>query len=238
MSGGDPELQICIIDALVAAGVRRFIPHEFGHDTLNQGIQTRIPKYAGRAKVLEYLQNDRTQSLRSIGIATGYTLDTNLISGNMGFDMEWHSAIMHGIGTEQFAASSLERVGKVVASVIQHWDNIHSNYVYAAGVITTANEVLRYAEKVTDREWTVGNYDVEDSVSEGQKRIERGFPDAGMALLERSILYDEGLNASAPFKTQSSNELLRLPQESVEDIVGSAYHNLQHNGKPGCGCSS
>jgi hypothetical protein len=237
MSGGDLELQSRIIDALVATGVRRFIPHEFGHDTLNQGIQTRIPKYAGRAKVLEYLQNN-TEGLRSIGIATGYTLDTNLISGNMGFDMEWHSATIHGIGTELFAASSLERVGKVVASVIQHWDSVESNYIYAAGLITSANEVLRAAERATGREWTTGNYDVEDSVNEGQKRIERGFPDAGMALLERSILYDKQLNASAAFKTQSSNDVLELSPESVEEIVDKAYHDLQHYGKPGCGCSS
>jgi hypothetical protein len=237
MFGGDSELQICIIDALVAAGVKRFVPHEFGHDTLNRDIQTRIPKYAGRAQVLAYLQNN-TKGLRWIGIATGYTLDNNLISGDMGFEMKWHSATIHGIGTELFAASSLKRVGKVVASVIQHWDSVKSNYLYAAGVITSANEVLRCAEKVTDREWTVGSYDVEDSVSEGQKRIERGFPDAGMALLERSILYDERLNASAPFETQSSNDLLELSPESVEDMVGTAYHDLQHYGKPGCGCSS
>jgi hypothetical protein len=126
----------------------------------------------------------------------------------------------------------------VVASVIQHWDSVESNYIYAAGLITSANEVLRAAERATGREWTTGNYDVEDSVNEGQKRIERGFPDAGMALLERSILYDKQLNASAAFKTQSSNDVLELSPESVEEIVDKAYHDLQHYGKPGCGCSS
>ena len=241
MSGGDSELQIRIIDALVAADVKRFIPHEFGHDTLNRGIQARIPKYAGRAKVLEHLQNNVTKVVPGfdwIGIATGYTLDTNLISGNMGFDMQWHSATIHGTGTEPFAASSLERVGRVVVSVIRHWDQIKSHYVYAAGLLTSANEVLRCAEQVTGREWTADNHDVHDSVREGEMRIERGFPDAGMALLERSILYDEKLNASAPFESDSSNELLQLPLESTEDIVEKAYHDLQHHGKPGCGCSS
>ena len=238
MSGGDNELQTRIIDAVLAAGVKRFIPHEFGHDTLNKGIQNRIPKYAGRAKVLKHLESKTNQEFDYIGIATGYTLDSNLISGTMGFDMQWHSATIHGIGTEPFAASSLERIGHVVVSVIQHWDVIKSDYIYAAGVVTSANEVLSCAEQATGQEWTVGNHDVEDSVREGESRIERGFPDAGMALLERSVLYDERLDAVAPFKMNSASELLALKVESVAEIVTKAYHDLQHYGKPGCGCSS
>jgi len=238
MSGGDNELQTRIIDAVLAAGVKRFIPHEFGHDTLNKGIQNRIPKYAGRAKVLKHLESKANHEFDYIGIATGYTLDSNLISGTMGFDMQWHSATIHGIGTEPFAASSLERIGHVVVSVIQHWDIIKSDYIYAAGVVTSANEVLRCAEQATGQEWTVGNHDVEDSVREGESRIERGFPDAGMALLERSVLYDERLDAVAPFKMNSASELLALKVESVAEIVTKAYHDLQHYGKPGCGCSS
>jgi hypothetical protein len=241
MSGGDFELQISIIEALVAARVKRFVAHEFGQDTLNRGIQARIPKYAGRARVLEHLQDNVSPAnpgFEWIGIATGYTLDTSLISGDMGFDMQWHSATIHGIGTEPFAASSLERVGQVVVKVVQHWSDINSHYVYAAGVVTSANEVLRAAERATRQKWTVGNHDVQDGVREGLARIERGFLDAGMALLERSILYDEELNASGPFQSQSSNHILQLHPESVDTIVQTAYHDLQAHGKPGCGCSS
>jgi hypothetical protein len=240
MSGGDSEHQIPIIDAAIAAGVKRFIPDEFGHDSMNKQIQSRIPKYAGRAKVIAHLQNMREEhpDFEWTAVATGFTLDTQLISGNMGFDLEWHSATIHGIGTEPFAASSLERVGKVVERVISHWDKVKNQYIYAAGVITSANEVLRSAEKATGHEFTVGNYDVEDCIAEGEKRIEKGYPDSGMFLLERSVLYDEQLYASRPFKEQSANEILGLSSESIETMIKVAYHDFQHHGKPGCGCSS
>jgi hypothetical protein len=240
MSGGDAELQGCIIDAAVAAGVKRFIPHEFGHDTLKPGVQKRIPKYAGRAKVLHHLQqaSQDNPGFDWTAIATGYTLDVGIISGDLGLDMEWHSATLHGFGDEPFAASSLERVGQVVVSVIQRWDQVMNHYIYAAGLITCANEIIRAAESVTNREWTVGTGDVEDCIREGESRIERGYPDAGMCLLERSVLYDEELDASAPFKSQDSNEVLHLTPESVDMIVENAYHDLKTHGKPGCGCSS
>ncbi|KAL5113632.1 hypothetical protein ACEQ8H_008497 [Pleosporales sp. CAS-2024a] len=241
ISGGDFKLQITIIDALVAAGVKRFIPHEFGHDTLNQGIQARIPKYAGRAKVLHHLENKvapETPGFDWIGIATGYTLDSNLINGDLGFDMEWHSATIQGTGDELFAVSSLARIGQVVTKVLQYWSEMNSKYVYAAGVITSANDILWAAEQATGQQWTVGNHDVQDSVKEGMSRIERGFPDAGLALLDRSVLYDEELSALGPFQSQSVNEVLQLHPESIDEIVQAAYHDLQKHGKPGCGCSS
>lgn len=213
------------------------MPHEFEHDTLNEKISRRILKSAGRAKVIQHLQAASSQ-FEWVGLATGYTLDTGIISGNMGFDMQWHSATIHGIGTETFAASSLQRVGQAVARVIDHWDEVKNQYIYAAGMLTSANEVLRSAEKVTQRDFAVGNYDVEDCIREGEARIERGFPDSGMFLLERSILYDEELDAAEPFRSRSSNELLQLGLESVETVVANAYHDLKHHGKPGCGCSS
>ncbi|CAA9958923.1 NmrA multi-domain protein [Pyrenophora teres f. maculata] len=238
MSGGDSDLQIRIIDAAVAAGVKRFIPDEFGHDTLNRSIQTRIKKYAGRAKVIDYLQHMSKSAFEWTAIATGYILDTNLVSGNMGLDMEWYSATIHGNGTEPFAASSLERVGSVVASTVDHWDEVKNQYIYAAGIITSTNEVLRCVEKVADRAFTVGHYNVEESILEGQQRIERGYPDSGMFLLERSILYDKQMHASAPFRTQNMNEKLGLSPESVEAIVEKAYHDLKRRGKSGCACST
>ncbi|KAG9186276.1 hypothetical protein G6011_02832 [Alternaria panax] len=240
MSGGDAEQQIRIIDAAIAAGVNRFIPDEFSHDSENKQIQARIPKYAGRTKVIAHLQKMRKDhpDFEWTAVATGYTLDTQLISGNMGVDMEWHSATIHGMGTEPFAASSLERVGQVVGRVIAHWNEVKSQYIYAAGVITSANEVLRSAEKATGRDFTVGNYEVEECIAEGEKRIEKGYPDSGMFLLERSVLYDETLEASRPFKERSANNILGLSPESVEDIVTIAYHDFKHHGKPGCGCSS
>jgi hypothetical protein len=240
MSGGNFEQQIRIIDAAIAAGVKRFIPDEFSHDSLNQQIQTRIPKHAGRAKVITHLQNNARDhpGFEWTAIATGYTLDTQLIDGNMGFDMEWYSATIHGTGTEKFAASSLQRVGRVVERAMLHWDEVKNQYIYAAGVITSANEVLRSVEKATGRDFTVGNYKVEECITEGQKRIEKGYPDSGMFLLERSVLYDEQLEASTPFEERSANHILELESESVGVIVKTAYHDLKYHSKPGCGCSS
>lgn len=240
MSGGDASLQILIVNSILSAGVKRFIPHEFSHDTLNEAIQSRITKHAGRAKVINHLKavSRQNKDFEWVAIATGYTLDTNLISGALGFDMQWHSATVHGIGTELFAASSLQRIGHVVAKVLEHWEQVKNQYIYAAGCITCAEQVLRCAETVTGKEFSRGNHEVQECIREGEARIDRGFPDAGMVLLERSVLYDEKMDASKPFREKNANEILQLETEKVEEIVSRAYHDLMHHGKPGCACST
>lgn len=57
MAGGDSDLQISIINAIVAAAVKRFVPDEFSHDNLNKQLQACLPTHAERAKVINHLKN-------------------------------------------------------------------------------------------------------------------------------------------------------------------------------------
>lgn len=240
IAGCNYHLQATIIDAAIAAGVRRFIPHEFGYDTLNEKVQARSSKGTDRAKVIEYLRHAHktNTSFEWVAVAVGCVLDTMLLTGDLGFDMEWQSGTIPGSGEEVFPATSLKRVGTVVESIIQHWDAVKNQFVYAASLLTSGNEIAAALERMSSSKWSVGYSDVDDCVREGESRIDRGFPDSGMFLLERSVLYDERLGATDPFRYRSVNELLGLKPEEVDSVARTAYHEFRHRGKPACGCSS
>lgn len=239
IAGADFDFQVRVIDAVVAAGVKRFMPHELGLDSLNSRLHDRLPRTAGRASVIEYLRR-MSDSPRNdfawVAVSVGYILDTALINGDLGFDLQWQSASLSGTGNERFAVSSLERVGKVVSSIIQLWDEVENQYLYAAGAFTSGNEIVAVLEKSTASKWSVDYSDVDDCVREGTTRIERGYPDAGMRLLEKSVLSDESLRIADVFEHGSANSLLRLGPQSIEAVIAKAYHNFQHRGKPKCGC--
>ncbi|KAF2183091.1 hypothetical protein K469DRAFT_739940 [Zopfia rhizophila CBS 207.26] len=188
-SGGDYDFQVRLINAAVATRVRRFIPHEFEHDSLNERVQERSVSSAERAN------EDHDTNFERVGIGVGCILDTRLTSGDLDFDMQWQSATIHDTGNTRFPASSFERVGR-------------NQFLYAAGVLTSAYE------RSTGSEWSA------------TARIARGFPDVGMFLMERSILYDEGVESSR-----------RLPaSQTVEGIASTTYHGFKHRGKGHCGC--
>lgn len=236
-AGRSFELQKAIIDAVVDTAIPCFIAAEFGDDVLNDLVVTRLPKLKQRVEAIQYLQKlSSADRLSWVAIATGCRLDQGLQSGRLGFDLKWHSATLHGSGNESFAASSTAWTGRVVTAVIDRWSDMRNQYIYACGLVTSANEVLNALERSTGKEWEAGRGEVGDCVREAERRIDRGFPDAGMFLMERSVLYDESLGAVGPFKDQDAKTKLGLSGEKLDDVVRAAVHRHSHAGDGGCGC--
>lgn len=235
--GGSYDTQKEIIDSAIVARVSRFIAPEFGQDSLNEQVQERLPPNRAKARVIKYLQEQAAEKRISwAAIATGVDLDRGLMNGKLGFDIKWQSATLHGQGHEHFAASSSSWIGKVVLAVIRHWQEVQNQYLYAAGTITTANGIVASFEKVTGKKFEVSRGDVGECVDEARKRIERGFPDAGMFLMARSVMYDESIRAVESFERDDGKGRLGLEEESEEDIVRRIAHEIEHHAVGSCGC--
>lgn len=228
-----------MIDAITSADISRFIPSEFGHDSLNEKIQARLPAYKERAETIKYLEQVAEDGRLSwSAAATGTTLDRGIVNGSLGFDLAWRSATLHGSGDEKFAASSVAWIGKVVATMLRSWEAVEGKYLHAAGLVTCANEVVQCLSIAMGKQWDAEPGDVEVCVMEAEQRIEKGFVDAGMFLLERSLMYDESLVATRPFRERDSLKSLGMEGETVEEVVRAALHESEHHraGGGGCGC--
>ncbi|KAF2173920.1 hypothetical protein M409DRAFT_62136 [Zasmidium cellare ATCC 36951] len=237
-SAGSFSFQKELITTAIQTNIPRFVAAEFGHDTLNPKIQDRLPPYKEKAKVIEYLQ-EYEKSIEWTAVATGcFPLDHVLITGTLGFDLKWQSAMIPGSGHEKFAASSSSWIGRVAHSIITHWSGVKNQYIYAAGMTVSGHEIMQSLQDQTGQTWEVGNVDVEDLVHEGERRFERGFPDAGMFLMERSVLFDKGLDAVRPSVERDAKEMLGLgvAGESLEDVIRDVVHEYEHRGHGDCGC--
>lgn len=68
-----PE-QIKIVDAAIEAGVRRFIPSDYGSETQNKHSHTRVPFYALKYQVAEHLKANQDK-IEWTNFTTGPLLD-------------------------------------------------------------------------------------------------------------------------------------------------------------------
>jgi len=237
VSGNSSTIQTQILAATLSAQIPRFIPYEFGQDSLNAKVQERLPPNRERAQTIAYLKQRSTESeLQWVAIATGVDLDRGLMNGKLGFDIKWESAAVVGSGNESFAASSGAWTGKVVLAVLRHWESVKNQYLYAAGLITSADAIVTAFEKATGKSFVTSKTDVEDCVREAERRIERGFIDAGIALMGRSVMYDRSIEAAKPFEDADAKGRLGLEREKLEDIVEWVLHELKHHDNGGCGC--
>lgn len=218
------------MDCAIEAGVPRFIPFEFGQDSLNEKIQERLPPSKEKGRTIEYLkQLSADGKISWVAVATGVDLSRGLLNTNLGFDVKWESATLHGKGGERFAGSTSSWIGRVVLAVIQNWQAVQNQYIYASGLTTSGDDVVKAFEKATGKEFVASRQDVEECVREAEKRIERGFPDAGMYLMGRSVMYDESVGAVRPFEEDDAKSELGLKGEKLEDIVGWILHEMEHH---------
>lgn len=235
--GGDYALQTLLVAACIEASISRFMPAEFGHDSLNPQVQTLLPPHVERAKVIEFLQDKSEQGrIEWIGLATGCDISRRLLDSNMGIDLQWQSATIFGSGSERFAASSPGFVSETIKAIISCWDDFRNQYLRISGLITSYREVIDALEEAMHCRFEAGYLEQDEGLNEAQRRIEGGWPDAGMFLLERSALADDGCFKGFE-KDQGVMNTLVLERESLATVISSVLHEFKHHGKGGCGCS-
>lgn len=92
LSGQDAVVQIVfsdapktktLIDAAIKAGVKRFLPSEFGVDKNHDSVIKKIPFLASKREISEYLVSKEGSGLTWTGIVTGGFFDWYVVRCSM-----------------------------------------------------------------------------------------------------------------------------------------------------------
>lgn len=75
IDAGALKVESLIIDAAASAGVKWFIPSEFGHNTLDKRVLEALPILQGKVKVTAQLRAKEQQGMQWTGIVTGLFFD-------------------------------------------------------------------------------------------------------------------------------------------------------------------
>lgn len=226
----DTHFQKLLIDAALAAHVPYFIPCEFSYDTQSAKICDAFPPCAARAEVLSYLRekSQENEKFRWTGIATGCLLERGLVDELLGFDLVWKSVTIYGGGEEEFPCSTVDGVGRAVLDVLQGLEEgRHAReYLYRSEFVTSQNEILMILDK--GGKWDIGRAEVEECIREGERRMEKGFFEGAMVLLERNVLF----GGIAELEHWGHNG----EKFELERVVNGVFEGLERNGKADCGC--
>ena len=207
-----------------------FIPCEFSYDTQNAKISDAFPPCAARAEVLSYLRgkSKENQRLQWTGIATGCLLENGLVDGLLGFDLVWKSATIYGDVEEEFPCSTADGIGRAVLDILAGLEEgkYAREYLYRNEFMTSQYEILMMLEKVG--KWDVGRVEIGECVREGEMRMEKGFFDGAMVLLERYVLLG-GVGELKRWEDKGG-------KSELERVVKGVFEGLEWNGKADCGC--
>ncbi|KAG5945457.1 hypothetical protein E4U53_006705 [Claviceps sorghi] len=171
------HLQHGLIDASIRAGVRRFIPSEFGSDLSVPQNRSLFP-LVEKAKVEDSLvERAKTSPLSYTFIYTGPFLDWG-IRNHFVLDTSEYQPVLFDAGDQLFSATTLDTVARGVVAVLARPAETENQAVYLSDVSVSQNELLAVAKQVAPgRPWQPRHVSLDASVAEAQERLARGIVD-------------------------------------------------------------
>ncbi|KAJ3019408.1 hypothetical protein HKX48_002107 [Thoreauomyces humboldtii] len=221
--------QKIIIDAAVKAGVKRFIPSEFGSNTENKKSQELVPLFKGKLEVVAYLQQVAKDhpSFSYTAIATGPFFDWGVKNGFLGYDLANRKATIFDAGDRKVSFTNLSTIGKSVAGVLSHLKETENKTIYVASVTASQNEVLAALESATGSKFTVEKRSAVETSKEGLEKLGKGDHSAIVELI-RGVAYQEGTGQDFEKEVPggTANAVLGLPKETLEGSIKAIVSSL------------
>ncbi|KAF2993166.1 hypothetical protein E8E13_000396 [Curvularia kusanoi] len=218
--------QKLLIDAAIAAGVKRFLPSEYGGDLANHNART-IPPLRYKVETEEYLEIRSAESallgrFTYTYVYTSAFLDWGL---DIGLIMNINDTVPQawGSGDLPFNGVVLDSVGDAVVGILKNPDQTANRPVYISNGVVTQNKLIQLvselglSEKESWKPELAQHHDIEDFATKAFKNLEAGvgFDSIGMMpFLVRSCYYPSYNNG----KYGQDNTLLGIKKLSDEEL--------------------
>lgn len=211
--------QKTLVDAAIKAGVKRYIPSEFGTDVLNPKT-SELPVFTPKVEVTKYLEQVAKEGrITYTRVVSGIFLDWCL---QMGLFLNWREGKIELVdgGDRPMTGTVLPSIGQAVASVLQHPEETKNRAVYTQSAIVTQNQLLGIFQKLspgTNVEVTPAKSEDFEKVGREEMKKENPNPYLGPFNLIKRAMYGEGYGAVAP-QDKLDNKLLGIHEFSEQDL--------------------
>ncbi|OJK02121.1 hypothetical protein ASPACDRAFT_58494 [Aspergillus aculeatus ATCC 16872] len=214
------ESTIRLIDAAIAAGVTRFIPSEFGTDTLNP-LNEALPVFANKVAPRKYLEQiAQTSPLSYSLLFTGPFLDLGLRSGFL-VNLAGPVAELYDGGDQKVSSTTLPGIGRAVVGIVKNLEATKNAALYVSEVDVTQKQLIALSGKTLETKVVA----TEELERIGRAELTKPQPHPGIVAVNliRRALFGEGYGSL--FDEQKlANELLglrRLTEEELRELVTS-----------------
>jgi len=209
--------QYPLIDAAVAAGVKRLLPSEFGSNLDNEKTR-KLPLFAGKAEVAEYIvEKTKTSDLTYTSVYNNAFLDWGLQYDFILRISDYQPVIIDD-GNLPFSTTTLATVAEAVAAILSKPDETRNRSVFIHDLVTTQNELLALAKQIApEKPWKETHINLGEAVTDALAKLSQG--QVGLETLY-PILWTGVMDPAYGGKFEKTdNELLGLKGKTEADIL-------------------
>ncbi|KAH0841507.1 hypothetical protein AYO21_07102 [Fonsecaea monophora] len=217
VAGEAIENQTVLIDAAIAAGVKRFIPSEYGTVTTSPKVEN-LPVYASMFKIKRYLEEKaKAGKLTWTVLACGGFLEF-LFGSPALLDFTNHKAVLFDEGDNRISSTSLPVIGKAIVGILKNLEATENRIVRVSEVILTQNQLLRIARELRpDINWQITRVPASAVLKEGLDGLSAGdFSTAAILKVIGGTAFAGDAYGAA--YDENDNELLGIKELTEEDL--------------------
>ncbi|KAJ8069297.1 hypothetical protein OCU04_002957 [Sclerotinia nivalis] len=174
---GSPGLegQSLLVDASVAAGVKRFLPSEFGSDIANPHTKA-LPVFGHKIATASRIEAAAAQNpdFTYTYVRNGPFLDWGL-EHNFLLDLVSGNPKIYDGGDQLFSATTLETIGHAVVAVLEKFEETKNRAVYIQDIQISQNHLLELAKKVApEKKWEPVPVDTATILASSNEKLAKG----------------------------------------------------------------
>lgn len=214
--GAQVDLQKRLADAAIKAGVKRFIPSDFGScDSQSKRAMELAPIYVAKSQVRDHLEKlaQENPGFSWTSLVCGHFFDWDL--GFFHINLQAKSFEILDDGEIYWSTSTFAQIGKATAAILQKPEETKNRFVYMQSFRINQNQLLKAFEKQTGQTWNVKRYDSAEYVKERKAKADGGDKSA----VEDLVWVLGTLEADWEARDGYANDLLGLQQENLDDVV-------------------
>jgi len=223
VGGGAFDSQTTIVDAAVEAGVKRFVPSEFGVDTTDPKFAA-VPIFAAKVAVHKHTEElAKAGKITYTDIITGPFGDWGLRVGFTGFNLQKQEATIWDGGHWLTNYTNVQDIGRFTAAALVHSEISSNKTLRFSSYVATQHQVLQALEKESGKQWTVLTRTTADSEHKAQEAFEKKDIPTFVAESIRAVLF----NGKALYGNLDNSLFPEVKTTSLDETVRAVLHEAK-----------
>ncbi|KAK6209709.1 isoflavone reductase [Colletotrichum tabaci] len=224
-AAADPQVSIRLMDAAASAGVKRFIPSEFGIDYTNRKVRS-LPVFQGKDAAMHHLQKLAGDGRLSFTAISNYAfLDWALWTGFLNIDLANKKVDLMNDGSVRMYCTVLSSVATAVVTSILKSEETKNRICYIYNIHKSQAELAALAQEALGAEgWQTTSTDMDKAFENARAEWSAGHISPQVA--GDIIRYAASTPGFVEILEHDDNDLLNvspLTDEEVKQIIKEVY---------------
>jgi nucleoside-diphosphate-sugar epimerase len=222
----DVNQHLRLVEAASKAGVKRFIPADFGScDAASPNARRLLKLYRDKDLVRHKCEEIAAANpdFSWTALVCGHFFDFGVHDGLLHLDLEKKTADILDDGTVKASASTLRRVAQGTIAALRRPEQTRNRTLYIQSFNKTQLEVVEAIERVTGVPWTRRTIDSKAYVEEASRKLEAEY---SKHVMEEIVFVLGALEADWTKEEGFAMELLGLEDENLDEVLAEVVAGM------------